>query len=1196
MNKKTLLFLVILLSAFGIYAQINSEDGTSRISSQNGAVNSMVLGAGGTQVNNVDMTEMIDIIVEFREVPLSVSLRQPGLQKVTASSLLASHQKFQIDIEQMRAAASSSIAATLKNCEKKCDYYKLFNGISIKIPRILLGGIASLPYVKKVYPDNKVKINLKDSVPLIGASTVWTKYNDQGDSIVVAILDTGIDYTHPDLGKGIGQGFKVIGGYDFVNKDADPMDDHGHGTHVAGIVAANGKVKGVAPKTLLLAYKVFTSKGEGGDSDILNAIEAAADPNGDNNFDDKADIINMSFGGNGTPDDPLCTASNNAVDLGIICCIASSNDGDFYTVMSPGLAEKAITVGSTEKNDVVSDFSSKGPARISYHVKPEVCAPGSNIVSLAPGNQTATMSGTSMATPHISGVCALLKHLHKDWSPAMIKSAVVNTAKDLGDNVLAQGAGRVNALKAIETKTILSPSVLNFGNDTLVTGLWQSVDTISFSNISQNSQTYSVSIAGVRPGFSLTVSQPVFNVEPGTAQKIIFKCEADNSALPYPLDATHSYSGMITVKGTSDTISIPWSFAKTDIITFKTDIPIGEYCVFSENFKGTVKNPENDGSYYFSEMLLPSGKYKALFTFYKWDTSIFAITPTDMSFIYKDGIDTKTNNHLTINSADASNNIAFSGLTETGAQMGPIESLQNCIALVYSDSASGLNIPLYGNVYYAGYSAKANNLPDNIKLIAAQREKEFDSYGKMRFIQFPAIKNLNGNVTLSNAPADYYLTNFRFIHPVDNNPTRINCGTALLSMKDKKYSEILTAASSTYQGFWGEQIEKSIYLCPSPDKDFYFSTFLTADNTKQYWYKTGTLIKTKDSLGFFNKTAPEPLPCFTSKNDVVIFGEGPAFSYNSYSAEKGAGGYYLKGVNALLGARNETLSYYAKNTKTSYYDSSNRLAVNDATGTISGIFFKNDKYKLVSAHKLYVQKNAPTDGLFTAEFDLSGESPLLPIAISSIRYYDINGKLTARFSKGEKGTISFTVYNPANVNDVDTAATKIYLHKRGSDEWKELAYVSKNEDPVYGLTFRADIGDFTAQDSAVVDMRIETMNKNKMKSEWILSPAFTIGDIIVAVQQEEKPLKPAFRFALEDNYPNPFNPSTTICYTIPVDSRVELKVYDLLGREIKTLINAPETAGSHKAEFNASALSSGIYFYKITAGGFSAVKKMLLMK
>ncbi|WSJ90945.1 S8 family serine peptidase [Streptomyces sp. NBC_01304] len=192
-----------------------------------------------------------------------------------------------------------------------------------------------------------------DSVPLIGAPDVWKRKDPAGNGadgkgVTVAVLDSGVDYSHPDLGGGFGEGHKVVAGYDFVNGDGDPMDDHGHGTHVAGIIAgkaaAKGGVTGVAPGATLTAYKVMGADGGGNTSDIVAGIEAAIDPANPH----RADVINMSIGGPGDGTDPLGLAATAATRAGVVVVASAGNEGpDRGTVGSPAAAEGVIAVGAS---------------------------------------------------------------------------------------------------------------------------------------------------------------------------------------------------------------------------------------------------------------------------------------------------------------------------------------------------------------------------------------------------------------------------------------------------------------------------------------------------------------------------------------------------------------------------------------------------------------------------------------------------------------------------------------------------------------------------------------------------------------------------------------------------------------------------------------------------------------------------------
>ncbi len=327
-----------------------------------------------------------------------------------------------------------------------------------------------------LYPDLSVQATITQNIDRVGADDVWKSTDTSGvfvtgEGIVVAVIDTGIDYTHPDLGGGLGPAYKVIGGYDFINGDSDPMDDNGHGTHVAGVVAADGDIPGVAPSAKLLAYKVLGADGSGSMSYVISAIDAALDPNGDGYTGDHADIISMSLGGAGDSDDPVCLAVEEAISLGVVVVIAAGNEGpSLGTVASPGLTEDAITVGAVDGNGLVANFSSRGPVE-GLLMKPEISAPGVQIVSTVPYSGTRycsstgymAMSGTSMATPHVSGAAALILQSHPDWTPQMVKSALVSGSEDRGEPHWMGGAGELWVPGSIASKLFSSTPFVSYG-------------------------------------------------------------------------------------------------------------------------------------------------------------------------------------------------------------------------------------------------------------------------------------------------------------------------------------------------------------------------------------------------------------------------------------------------------------------------------------------------------------------------------------------------------------------------------------------------------------------------------------------------------------------------------------------------------------------------------------------------------------
>ena len=211
---------------------------------------------------------------------------------------------------------------------------------SLLIFSITLIFLSSFIVLQSVQPNNEIKTYIGNSVPYIG-SEIPRMDGIDGTGIKIAVIDTGVDFNHPDL-FGWGPDGKVIGGYNFIQENQLPMDTNGHGTKVAGIIAADGSVLGVAPKAKILAYKV-SEDGEGVSSELIRgAIEKA--------IEDEADIINISLGVNRT-NSKIDNAVNHALDNGIFVVTAAGNDGPkLETIGSPGRNFESVTVGATYNN------------------------------------------------------------------------------------------------------------------------------------------------------------------------------------------------------------------------------------------------------------------------------------------------------------------------------------------------------------------------------------------------------------------------------------------------------------------------------------------------------------------------------------------------------------------------------------------------------------------------------------------------------------------------------------------------------------------------------------------------------------------------------------------------------------------------------------------------------------------------------
>jgi subtilisin family serine protease len=416
----------------------------------------------GTEIAIPSQSEATNgVIVEFIAPPAAMAARSAG--KTAVEDYRATFTRFRADVATILNASRAGKSAIEPRIRR--EYFVIFNGVALDVPHEAIAQLRALPYVKRVVADLPVHM-LADSanITIIGADKVWSSLGSRGKGVTVAIIDTGIDYMHPALGGGFGPAFKVIGGWDFVNDDADPFDDAGHGTHVAGIVAGQSDtITGVAPEASLIAYKVLGANGSGSESNVIAAIERAADPDGDGNTSDHVDVANLSLGGGGNPDDPASVAIDNATAAGVTFAIAAGNSGAFHRIASPGTARSAITVGASDLTDTITSFSSRGPNTKDLAIKPDVVAPGLAILSSYPGNRYATLSGTSMATPHVAGAAALLKSLHHDWTPAQIKLALMNNAKLMAGEIMAGGAGRIDVYAAATGNLVVDPPSISLG-------------------------------------------------------------------------------------------------------------------------------------------------------------------------------------------------------------------------------------------------------------------------------------------------------------------------------------------------------------------------------------------------------------------------------------------------------------------------------------------------------------------------------------------------------------------------------------------------------------------------------------------------------------------------------------------------------------------------------------------------------------
>jgi len=504
-------------------------------------------------------------LVEFQdELPASgqangTGTREPGLRDLRRSV-----------IERENAArASLGLSRASEREVIVHDYRLLFNGVAARLQPSAAEDLRKMSGIKGVWRERVMRVSpepastFESQLPGIPEGLPYT-----GRGTVIAVVDTGVDYRHPDLGGCFGPGCKVIGGYDFAYRDSDPLDEFGHGTHVAGIAAANGEIRGVAPDAQLLAVKVLSDQGSGPEGDVIAGIEWAV-TNG-------ADVINVSLGGPPWPEnDPLSRAVEKAVESGVVVVVSAGNSGpDYYTIGSPGIAQKAITVGASE-GDKVAEFSSCGPTIDRFLIKPDLLAPGVNIRSTMPidfglSEPYGKNSGTSMSAPYVSGAAALLIERSPDWSPLQIKHGLVAHARDFSVNAFVQGAGHIDIEKALSSATTISEGPIGLGLLYPSGGDLSRGIPVEFTNSSNQSLVYDLQLDPLPPaGLVVGLSTNRLELAPGETALITMGVAAYNALLPASSAFPCDYSTTLVARAGTDTLRLPISVIKGTVLNVK---------------------------------------------------------------------------------------------------------------------------------------------------------------------------------------------------------------------------------------------------------------------------------------------------------------------------------------------------------------------------------------------------------------------------------------------------------------------------------------------------------------------------------------------------------------------------------------------------------------------------------------------------
>ncbi|MCS7477064.1 S8 family serine peptidase [Umezawaea endophytica] len=403
----------------------------------------------------------------------------------------------------------------------------------------------------KVWLDGVARPLLDRSTAQIGAPVAWAA-GLTGAGVTVGVVDTGVEGDHPDL---VG---REVAGRDFT-REQDGIDHYGHGTHVAATIASHrAPYRGVAPDARLLDAKVCDGEGACPESAIIEGMRWAAEQG--------ADVVNISLGLTATEDVDPVEAAVDALSAshGTLFVVSAGNagEGGSGTVLSPGTADSALTVGAVDRDDSLARFSSRGPRPPDGAVKPDLTAPGVEVVAArastgalpgTPADQEHTsLSGTSMSSPHVAGAAALLAQQHPDWNGTRLKAALTASARpNPGLGVFEQGSGRVDVAAALSTTVTSEPTSVALGRQE-----WPHDDDVPvvkpllYRNDGAQPTTVDLEVRGRGPDGA---EHPVFSVSParitvpvgGTAEVAV-----TGDARQGPVDGVYSGTVVASTGGT----------------------------------------------------------------------------------------------------------------------------------------------------------------------------------------------------------------------------------------------------------------------------------------------------------------------------------------------------------------------------------------------------------------------------------------------------------------------------------------------------------------------------------------------------------------------------------------------------------------------------------------------------------------------
>jgi hypothetical protein len=997
--------------------------------------------------------------------------------------------RFRSDLAALdRASSAKGGGRSAPKLER--EYWRLFSGAALEADEATVAAIRKLPYVRDVQPDFTVTSYSSSSQAVVDARPGVNAANlgHSGRGVRVAIIDTGIDYLHPALGGGFGPGFKVAGGYDFVNNDNDPMDDQGHGTHVAGTVAANSPdLIGVAPEATLFAYKVLAASGSGSSSSIIAAIERAADPDEDGDLSDRLDVVNLSLGGPEPFDGFMSQTVAAAVQAGIVVVVAAGNDGGIATIGSPGTAPAALTVGAIDDGGNVTWFSSRGPTRSLATLKPEVVAPGFQIVSARLGGGTFAASGTSMATPHVAGLAALLRGLHPAWSAAEIKGAIVSGTTPIVGEAFVRGAGRADGARATLARIVTTPSGISFGLNHATEGAFEQSRTVTFRNFSAINDRISLDTSRFPAGVLVTATPSSFDLPAGASQDVTLRLNVDNTAFGFPSGLLTGGDVLVTAGQSS---RLPVGFVRAARATVRFDAAAWVAIATSEKRPSyTIARSAEQ-----VEMLMEPGG--------AWDFIISADVPPEEPGKLRDVVRTVVIEKRPVSGdvvveasvADATVELVLDGRDEAGTplhslpQVAGVAQRSGVIRKVLSDGDSNFAYSIFmpnpRKIYLSPLSSRYTLFVSE-HLADLSRMKAYN-------VHYRPLNSVMGPQPLV-PTSDYLRANFSI-------PT---VGPESSQLSACNWSGLAFAS------FWMWTVTDCFTRSVDPGGTLeYFTTEDTSSThgglfvrSREKW-STLAARGVEGRIRLSEERVSSPWAASVRNGAEVPLAQAQVFPFAFPGTTGGA--YFGSPLPGFKGALGEVIGW----------DQSSWAEFDERGSIIAGGLFPATsppatptlRRRLTAEKRGLTVGGVASNGFLEVQFGADA-SDLVPPTLTSFHVENSAGAIAGRLTAGQAATLRFSAADVEYMPSFSTKAskpesTRAWYRIGGSGEWRPLQLNAAGKETgsrtslghfPAGDIYSADLTPATVLAGTQVDVRVEIEDAAGNRLTWIQEPAVVVG-------------------------------------------------------------------------------------------------------